>query len=449
MAAKYGALIDPGAFPAKAASLETRTIRHSATTLRANGMVVHGQTTAIGSTWKGLSGCYEAPEQDKVLAVMDPAVTSADEFQTVINQMAGYLDTYAAALDTIKPDLADLEQRAKTFRTDVINGVEVDASSAKNASFGDQVKGIFDWVPGIDEQRIIVPWYEDAKTVHKNNTLLDEYAAILERITTASAQCANDIDRLVVWTCPIPAEAIPAQAFTSSLEPMPWGQPGIEDRNISESIGHGFYQFGKGTLEGLGQFISYNPQTAKWGDWDSAGQTRIGLDNLIVSARILNSVTLGITDKMEAEGKHNAYTDFMDDRIYVVGGAAAAMVNIDINATDPVYQWCQDAWAAGTEASLNVVSMIVPGTDAAKAFEAGSRVARVARFAGRVADTFPGGSWALSAGIRVVRSGAGVLRRAGETETLAAAGGTAEVLRIRPAPAVIDALTDPVDNGRS
>ena len=115
--------------------------------------------------------------------------------------------------------------------------------------------GRLDWVPFVDEDQVSVPWSEDTATVQRNTDLLGEYAQLLADISTASAQCANDINGLVENSCVGVVEAIPAEAFTNPEQPMPWGAPRAEDRNCPESVGHGASTFGADTVQGAGMLL--------------------------------------------------------------------------------------------------------------------------------------------------------------------------------------------------
>ncbi|MBU4215412.1 MAG: hypothetical protein KJ792_12235 [Actinobacteria bacterium] len=92
-------LIDPDAFVASASDLDTEQIRTAASSIRAMGTVAVDATEGVASAWQGLSGCYQAPEQEQVYALMDPAVTSANGLATAFGSAAGHLQTYADDLE--------------------------------------------------------------------------------------------------------------------------------------------------------------------------------------------------------------------------------------------------------------------------------------------------------------------------------------------------------------
>lgn len=399
-------LINPEAFPAKSADLDTSAITGSATDLRSMGSSVTTQVGDIDTTWGGLRSHYEAPEAEQVYAVMDPAVESATDLKTTLGKVAGYLDTYAATLDGIKPRLAALEKEAADFRARVIDGVTVDASEAKDASFGENAKGLVDWVPGVDEKQVTVEWYEDTETVEENKGYLDRYAALLEEITTAVATCANDTNALVSNMCVAPVEAVPAEAFTNPQQPMPWGTARDEERNCPESVGHGAKNFGTGLVEGVGMLVvGYNPENGDWWSGEAYGQAWGGLGDLVGSTVLMASPVGWVAAGMATTGNNdNAFSDFMYDRAKTVVGGWGSLVGYDVEAAEQGrsgwHKWEEDGWATGTESVLNVGTFFIPGAGAVggatKVGTTGAKVSRIARAAEGVADfAVPGGSWAV------------------------------------------------------
>lgn len=402
-----GGLINPEAFPARAHDLDTGTITGSATTLRGMGTAVTDKTDSIHTSWSRLDGPYRAPEQDQVYALMDPAVTSAGELKSTFDQVAGHLDTYAAALDGIKSRLRTLEDEAATFRASVIDGVWVDASASKDASFGDHMAWAFDWVPGVDERRVKVPWNEDGPSVERNTELLEEYGGILSEISAAVATAANAINGLVQGVCVAPVETIPAEAFTSGDIPMPWGNAVTEDRNCRESIGHGAAEFGTGIFDGTMMLVAgYNPETGDWWTGTGWGQAWGGLGDLVGSIALLASPVGWVAAGMAATGNNdNDFSDFMYDRSMTVLGGLGSLVGFDpSNRDDPWHAWSEDAVATGTSTVLNVGTFFIPAAGQVGAgLKAGSIGAKVLRVAAAGSEfVVQGGSWLLKGGVKVV-----------------------------------------------
>ena len=403
-----GGLINPAGLIAKSADLDTSLITGAADGVRAMGSTVDTKTDEIATTWSTkLPGCYTAPEQADVYALMTDPATASETLKTTFDKMAGFLDTYASALDGIKPKLADFEKRAQAFRNDVIGGVRVDAREAKDANGWTFIKeGAKDLV-GADNEMKTVPWYEDGDTVEKNNNFLDEIAGIYAEVSTAASTCATDINGLTG----LPADKkeippIPKEAFTDPENPMPWGNPREEDRNCPESVGHGAYQFGKGTVEGLGSLISYNPETGDWGDWGHAGQAWMGTGNLLLSLAITTSPAAQLLNGvLKATGNGDSdVSQWIDERNKLTATAGASLVGIDLTADDPFHKWKEDGVATFTESFLTVGTLFIPGAGEVSAgLKAASIGSRVAKISSAIADfAVPGGSWLAKGGVHAI-----------------------------------------------
>lgn len=410
-----GGLINPEAFPARAGDLDTSRITDSATTLRGFGSTITDKTDTIHASWSRLNGPYQAPEQDRVYALMDPAVTSAGELKSTFDQVAGHLDTYAATLEGLKSRLQTVEDEAATFRASVIDGVTVDASAAKDASFGDHMAWAFDWVPGVDERQVTVPWYEDGASVERNTELLEEYAGILSEITAAVATAANAINGLVQGMCMAPVETIPAEAFTAPDAAMPWGSAVTEDRNCRESVGKGASDFGTGLLEGAGMLVlGYNPENGDFFTGTGWGQAWGGLGDLVGSTLLMASPVGWVAAWKAANGDtDDEFSDFMYDRAMTVASGFGSLVGFDPhNQDDPWHAWSEDGVAAGTNAVLSVGTFFIPGAGQVGAgLKAGSVGAKVARIAGAAGEfVMQGTSWAVKGGVRIVSGISNALR---------------------------------------
>ncbi len=411
MANHHGGLIDPSKFPARAVDLDVARIEQSAVDLARVGRAIEDGTVQIDASWARLTGCYSAPEQEQVYGLVTPAVVSAGSVRSALVRASGHLDTYASALAALKPRLAALEKRAVAFRATVADGVWVDASSASSASFGDHLAWAFDWVPGVDERRVKVPWYEDEHTVAKNGDLLDEYAGLLAEISSAASGCATAVNALVSGVHLDAVEPIPAAAFTATDgDPMPWGSPGIEDRNCRESVGHGGYEFGKSLVQGVGALVlGYNPETGDYFDHSTYGQTWTGFGDLVGSLALLGNPAVMLLAAGTPAAARLGWTSaplmsFMSDRAATVQTAGGALIGYDASAEDGWHQWREDRWATGTEAVLNVGTFFIPGAgEAGGALKGASVAVKVARLSDAAADfAVQGSSWVVRGGVRVV-----------------------------------------------
>ena len=410
-------LIDPDRFPARASDLDTVVIRGSAADIRAMGAATSDGTDQVASAWQGLTGCYQAPEQEQVYALMDPAVTSGHALSVAFGTAAGHLETYADVLEQHRARLAGVEDDARAFRARVIDGVQVDASGSKQAGFGDYVAYALDWFPGVDERKVTVPWYEDGVSVGRNKDLLARYGAVLADISTAAATCANAIQALVSGVPMVPVVAVPAQSLTGADgSPLPWGAAVQEDRSCAESVMHGGYEFGRGLWQGAESLVAgYNPGDGTL--WSFAGyrQAWTGMvdlaGSLLVYSPMCWPVDLVAGGLYLAGETDNPFSKFMGDRLHTEA-RLTSLVGYDVDAKDGWHAWHQDAWSAGTQAVLNIGTFFIPvGGEAAAGLKGASVAARLVRIGELSADfVLPGGSWVIRGGIRIAGTLGDILR---------------------------------------
>ncbi len=255
-------LIDPSLFAAQSSDMYPSQIEESATRLRAMGKSVHTQVGDIDSSWGGLKSHYEAPEQQRVYDLMDPAVKSARELKSTLSKAAGYLDLYASTLHCLKPRLKDLERRAEKFRADVICGVPEDPFAHGYSN-------------DISIEKKIIPWDEDPESLRKNENLLKEYGGLHEEISTAATTCANSINDLVESWNPGEREAVTAEAVTNPEQPMPWGSPVEEDLGWVGDLGQGVLNVPVNAAKDMSPLVlGYNPDSGedfKWRDLKNWG----------------------------------------------------------------------------------------------------------------------------------------------------------------------------------
>ena len=440
-------LIDPSTFPCRAHDLDTSKITDAAKALRTMGSTVERETSSIGRTWEGLKDSYEAPEQETVFELLTPAVKSATDLRSDLDEAAGHLDTYASKLGGMRKRLATFEAEAWEFRNRVKDGVMVPASEAKDASLGDHWDGLVSMLPGVGEERkVLVHWKEDTETVDRNTELLQEYGRIVAEISQAVADCANGINGLVKGQCIAEVEALPAEAFTNPEMPMPWGYPVEEDRNCPESVGHGVSSFGYGLYSGAASLVGYDTEEGRWG-WDVAGQAWGGLGNFLGSTL----VTMTFTPHLAQLGvpMPEGVRDWLTERGDVAAAGWSSLVGYDyyaaIEGGDGWHKWKEDGVAAGTESLLNVGTFFIPGAQVGSALKTGSAGARLMRVVAAGADfAVPGGSFALKGGVRFASGLRNAIRLGDDVPVNGGVSG----VRFNPA-SLIDDVTDvptpPVD----
>ena len=386
-------LIDPSAFVCKSADLDTSAIEGSATSLEGMGSGLVEKVSTISSTWSGIGASYQAPEQESVYAAIAPASNAAADVETSFSSAAGYLRTYAEELQGVKATLQDLEERAATFRQEALRGYNVtiwDAHGLFSSEF---------WttdVTKLGDKSEHIPWTEHGPAIEKNESLLAEYAAIIETVSAAATTCAAGLETLSTGTYVTEDEAITAEAIMASTE-LPWGYPADEDRNCSESVAHGAGNFWHGTWTGAASLIGRDPESGEWG-WDKAGAAWGGLGNFALSTAVVLSPTTWAV-KLVAPGSEA--DQWFDDRVNVAATGWGSLIGWDHQAAlageNGFHAWEEDAVATGTETIANIGTFFIPGANIAKgvstAGKVGSIVTRVGGFAADFA--IPGGSLAV------------------------------------------------------
>lgn len=401
-------LIDPSMFPCKSEDFDAEAIRTSADNVAAMGEGVHEQMSGISTTWTGLQtpATYEGPEQQQVYDLMTPAVTSANGLESVLSDAATHLRTYAGALEDVQSRLATLESEAATFRADVVDGVWVNKAESNEAGFGDYAAWAFDWVPGVDQERVKVPWNQDTDTRNRNEELLEQHAAILADISTAATTCSNALKGLITNSCVMQDEAYSAEVFLDTNVPMPWGSPVDEDRNCPESVGHGVSNFGVGIWEGGATILGFDVENGYSWSLGGLGEGLFGVVNVIGSLAV-TVVTAPAAAWYTENRDSNAFAGWLYDRGVTGTTAAGSLIGFDmteaLNGGNGWHRWEGDAWATGTESVLNVGTFLIPVGAVARGSTAAARASRLV--SGAAEFIVPGGSWLLNGGARAVGLG--------------------------------------------
>jgi hypothetical protein len=452
-------LIDPSLFPCKSTDFSEQAILDSAAAVAGMGENVLSHTETVNTEWSGLQGAgvYEAPEQDAVYALMQPAVQDATEYRDSMSRVSSALTTYAGELAAVQADLSDLEDRAMEFRAEALRGYEVSNIEANGwmayAGYADMGPAYAAQVAGTEADPMgttVVSWKEHEPAVEKNEALLREYAEILERISTAAVTCANAINA-ELDVCPAEAPTqITADDIMNSSDPMPWGSAVTEDRNCTESVGHGLGNFWHNTWTGAASLIGRDPTTGEW-SLGTAGQAWWGMGDFAVSTAVVLSPGALVSTVRTATGNGTAVDDWVTDRVNTAATAWGSLIGYDHQATlageNGWHAWEEDGVAAATESVANIGTFFIPVAGwAGGATRAGSVGARLGALTGRTATTVadfavPGGSWLARGGIR-----AGELLTGGFRTSVRGLDGL-DAVPTRPggptpAPGLINALTE-------
>ena len=173
-----GGLINPANFPCKSATLDTAVITGSGDKVAAIGTKVLTATQEAETAWKGLQtpGVFETPDGDVVCALIQPAVTGATDMEGVTGRLSNALHTYASELESIKPDLESVEQRATAFGAEAQKGYEVSNWDLRGF-FGNFKTGVDgNPVPKADaDETSTISWQEHGPAVETNAQLLHEW----------------------------------------------------------------------------------------------------------------------------------------------------------------------------------------------------------------------------------------------------------------------------------
>ncbi|MDO5494245.1 MAG: hypothetical protein Q4G64_00860 [bacterium] len=371
-----GTLINPMDFPI----INPSVVRDASGKITRIGRDFEEKVSDVHSTWKGLRGPYEAPEAEQVIGLLDPAHSDAEDYAGTLASIGTELTSFADALEPLKTRMETLKAEAWEFRHSVVNGVRKPAVHNRD---------------GIElTPAEIVPWNEDWNTNERNNRFHGRINELAADLSNAEANCADRINALVTGVCMAPApRASKEQLNAASADSLPWGAGGeFQSDNCGESVvlavGDDFLL---GTFEGIGSLIGYDVQTGEWWQGDVAAQSWGGLGNFAGSLLIL-PLAGTVSGFSSVFGVENGFTDFMGDRVEVVGTVGASLVNIDLAAEDPFHRWKTDGVRAGTGSILNVGSFFVPGANVATAFKIGGRGATVANSIARAVDNVVPGS---------------------------------------------------------
>ncbi|MFT4232153.1 MAG: polymorphic toxin type 15 domain-containing protein [Leucobacter sp.] len=408
-------LINPAAFPCKSADLDTSQITGSASKITAIGTSVLAAAQDAQTAWNGLQapGVFETPDREAVYALMTPAVDDAHTMNDVTDRLGTAISTYAAELELIRPDLEDLESRAEKFRAEAQKGYEVtNVEAYGTAAF----IGYYEAGPigqaklagtSLDPSGMTtISWKEHEPAVTKNRELLQEHNRILARISAVATTCANAILAEVTTMCVAPVEAITAEMLDASTEISTWGQQVEEDRNCTESVGHGLGNFWHSTWTGAASLIGRDPITGEWSG-GVALQSWLGVGDFLLSTAIVLSPTSSLFAL--APGPVG---DFTRDRMNVAATGWGSLIGWDHQAAlaggNGWHKWEEDGIAALTESVANVGTFFIPvagvGSGAAKTALAGTRVGSfVVKFATNAAEfAIPAGSHLVSGVVRVI-----------------------------------------------
>lgn len=186
-------LVWPQMFPVRTDEMSTDLIREASDLLRGMARRVIGATDDIAASWAGLQGGYVSPEAPRVYTLMTPAQATAEQVALRLNRAANAVEAYADELAGLRGRIDRSVTACEAFRAACEGGVMRDAASTTKGGVGDYLRAGGDWIPGVDERKVLVPWDQDQDLVNRNEELIEEYSQVVADVTTAAARCANTV----------------------------------------------------------------------------------------------------------------------------------------------------------------------------------------------------------------------------------------------------------------
>lgn len=213
-------LIDPELFVCRGWDLDPGLVGQAAVALAEIGAGVARGTADVHRCWQAMPGCYQAPEQERVYALMDPAAEAGRTIGDHLAKAARSLQVYESELGWFKHVLLEFEGRAAAFREQALQGYEVRRRVRERET---NVTG--GTTKPAEYRTELVPWYDYPPARAENERLLREYAEILVKIQTVAVSCAAELDQLGAMQCLDPSRSAVIDADTIMQTPQlrPWG----------------------------------------------------------------------------------------------------------------------------------------------------------------------------------------------------------------------------------
>jgi len=322
--------INPSAIPGL--DLDPDAVVAAANALANGGASVRDSGADVVGKWRGLGAHYQAPEAAQLFTVMDPVEAAAREFGDAVQQVAVVLRAYADEVRPIKAALTSVRHDAYAF-------------TSKIASNSD--------------------WQYDQDLVDENTDLIKRVNAAQIKLWDAERTCANGIRALYC--------AAPWHAATSDNDPlgygvsqlptdakMPWGTsvdrkdhcPKAAAVDVKRFVWDGVVVDGLwGTVVGLGALVGIQDWSWSVDNFTSAWKGMAGLIGYSAATGSWSWGNAGNTWK----------------------GLGKGLLSWDTWKDDP-------ARAAGG-ASFNVLSLLIPGADAATALKTAGKAGEASKAA--------------------------------------------------------------------
>ncbi|MCL2849661.1 MAG: hypothetical protein FWE61_06420 [Micrococcales bacterium] len=310
--------------------------------------------------WAGLSQVYQAPETDRVLGLVAPAVTNADEVAEGTAGVKRALDVYADDLMDIADRLQTLESDVLWFRQRAVDG------------------------PLIGE------WHQDEGMISENSSLVRRIAQVEQDLQAAARAFATRVAQVLPEVGAWIAYATAATVFggpgigVSRLEDLEaynaeqgWGAP----RELTTYGDLPHLQLATGAwreVQSWGGLIGYNVETDKWWDGHLAGASWKGMLNVTGSTLVAVLPVLAVPGLLHHWGvPTGSFGAWSEDRLLVVRDTEKTMAGWD---PEKGWTWREDPFGTAGRVGVNVAALLLPvkGVGAgAKGAGAGARFAEV------------------------------------------------------------------------
>jgi hypothetical protein len=333
-------------------------IAAAAEAYRTASTAIGEKSAALVSHWSGISAVYSAPEAPELLAAMNPVAVDTEAIATRLTSVAGFLETMAESVAAPVKRLKELKLEAQAFVDSVRGGVTVGPYDIDNPMFqASAMSGSPTIVPEGTGNHTL-DWAEHTPSVARNNQLLEEVNAQIERIMVARADCVNGLNGLREDVCVVPAETVTAEQLDASTG-LDWGTQGKGDRSFNESMSDGLYSFVEGAVVGLTSLVGVEMEDEPSWTRETAGAAWGGLFQGLGALAITGPPMFALMMTPEKsvpvplKGLRDWYTV---QATGIVGGMVGTPE-----------QWEEDPVAAGTFAVLSLGTIVVPGAGLAGA----------------------------------------------------------------------------------
>lgn len=256
-------LIDPSTFPV----IHPPTASVTGEDTRGWGSDLLSGTEEINTIWTRLVDYFKVPEQEAVLAMLEPAVRKAKDVNDRLGRASDALYTYAGDLVDIKKKFDDLTIRANAFRTKVEGGW-MDTAHNVNLMTGES-----------DSFEYHREWWEKNEWSEENGELKSEARGLWADLRNADSTCAAAINKEIDYSVlPEDVVAVPDHVEVSGddlaeLEGAPWGPPyHLQEKTFWQSTKFAIWDEAiVGGISDIGTLLGYNPETGGFFDGSIAG----------------------------------------------------------------------------------------------------------------------------------------------------------------------------------